>query len=81
MAAALWVHIGMSDMQGKLDTEALLADSGISWTSIRPVYIYGKSCLLYWDIKSLLPAMSEDIALSVPVAVESAACLPAGLII
>lgn len=29
-------------MQGKLDTEKLLLDSGITWTSIRPVYIYGE---------------------------------------
>ena len=28
-------------MQGKLDTEALLQDAGVNWTSIRPVYIYG----------------------------------------
>lgn len=28
--------------QGKLDTEKLLGDSGINWTSIRPVYIYGE---------------------------------------
>ena len=28
-------------MQGKLDTEKLLGDSGVAWTSIRPVYIYG----------------------------------------
>ncbi len=27
--------------QGKHDTEAYLAESGIPWTSIRPVYIYG----------------------------------------
>lgn len=27
--------------KGKLDTEKLLLDSGITWTSIRPVYIYG----------------------------------------
>lgn len=27
--------------KGKLDTEALLAKSGVNWTSIRPVYIYG----------------------------------------
>lgn len=28
-------------MQGKLDTEALLENKGVNWTSIRPVYIYG----------------------------------------
>ena len=27
--------------QGKLDTETYLAKSGVAWTSIRPVYIYG----------------------------------------
>lgn len=27
--------------QGKLDTENLLDRSGVNWTSIRPVYIYG----------------------------------------
>ncbi|MEB3312329.1 MAG: NAD-dependent epimerase/dehydratase family protein [Snowella sp.] len=27
--------------KGKFETEAYLADSGIPWTSIRPVYIYG----------------------------------------
>lgn len=27
--------------QGKLETEALLAERGVTWTSIRPVYIYG----------------------------------------
>lgn len=27
--------------QGKLDTESLLSRSGVNWTSIRPVYIYG----------------------------------------
>jgi len=27
--------------QGKLDTESFLAQSGVAWTSIRPVYIYG----------------------------------------
>lgn len=33
-------------MQGKLDTEKLLGDSGVAWTSIRPVYIYGASSQL-----------------------------------
>lgn len=28
-------------LQGKLDTEELLDRSGVNWTSIRPVYIYG----------------------------------------
>lgn len=27
--------------KGKLNTEALLADRGLNWTSLRPVYIYG----------------------------------------
>ena len=27
--------------QGKLNTEDLLDSSGVNWTSIRPVYIYG----------------------------------------
>ncbi len=27
--------------KGKLDTEALLAASGVNYTSVRPVYIYG----------------------------------------
>ncbi|GMH37337.1 hypothetical protein BSKO_05210 [Bryopsis sp. KO-2023] len=27
--------------KGKLDSEKLLLDSGVNWTSIRPVYIYG----------------------------------------
>lgn len=27
--------------KGKLDTEALLSSSGVNWTSVRPVYIYG----------------------------------------
>ncbi|XP_024543416.1 chloroplast stem-loop binding protein of 41 kDa b, chloroplastic isoform X2 [Selaginella moellendorffii] len=27
--------------KGKLDTESLLQDKGVTWTSIRPVYIYG----------------------------------------
>ncbi len=27
--------------QGKLDTESLLSEKGVNWTSIRPVYIYG----------------------------------------
>ncbi|WCJ26894.1 Chloroplast stem-loop binding protein of 41 kDa b chloroplastic [Euphorbia peplus] len=27
--------------KGKLETESLLASSGVNWTSIRPVYIYG----------------------------------------
>ena len=27
--------------QGKLDTEGLLQQKGVNWTSIRPVYIYG----------------------------------------
>lgn len=31
----------MSCAQGKLETEALLKSSGIPWTSVRPVYIYG----------------------------------------
>ena len=29
------------NVQGKLDTEKLLQQRGINWTSIRPVYIYG----------------------------------------
>ena len=28
-------------LQGKLNTEALLTDRGLNWTSVRPVYIYG----------------------------------------
>lgn len=28
-------------VQGKLNTEALLAERGLNWTSVRPVYIYG----------------------------------------
>jgi len=28
-------------LQGKLDTEKLLTDKGINFTSVRPVYIYG----------------------------------------
>ena len=28
-------------LQGKLDTEKLLTDKGITFTSVRPVYIYG----------------------------------------
>jgi nucleoside-diphosphate-sugar epimerase len=28
-------------LQGKLNTEEMLAKSGVNWTSIRPVYIYG----------------------------------------
>lgn len=28
-------------MQGKLDTEKLLTDRGVTFTSVRPVYIYG----------------------------------------
>lgn len=28
-------------MQGKLDTETMLSRSGVPYTSIRPVYIYG----------------------------------------
>ena len=28
-------------MQGKLDTEKLLTDKGVNFTSVRPVYIYG----------------------------------------
>lgn len=28
-------------MQGKLETEAMLQRSGIPYTSVRPVYIYG----------------------------------------
>lgn len=31
----------MSRHQGKLDTEDFLEKSGVNWTSIRPVYIYG----------------------------------------
>ena len=27
--------------KGKLDSEAVLAKSGVAWTSVRPVYIYG----------------------------------------
>lgn len=27
--------------KGKLDSEQVLARSGVRWTSIRPVYIYG----------------------------------------
>ncbi len=27
--------------QGKLDTEKLLTDKGVNFTSVRPVYIYG----------------------------------------
>lgn len=27
--------------KGKLETENLLASSGVNWTSLRPVYIYG----------------------------------------
>jgi nucleoside-diphosphate-sugar epimerase len=27
--------------KGKLETESLLETSGVNWTSIRPVYIYG----------------------------------------
>ena len=29
------------DLQGKLDTEKLLTDKGVTFTSVRPVYIYG----------------------------------------
>ena len=28
-------------VQGKLDTESLLDERGVNWTSLRPVYIYG----------------------------------------
>lgn len=28
-------------LQGKLNTEMLLTDRGLNWTSVRPVYIYG----------------------------------------
>ena len=28
-------------LQGKLDTEKLLTDKGVTFTSVRPVYIYG----------------------------------------
>ena len=28
-------------LQGKLDTEKLLQERGVNWTSVRPVYIYG----------------------------------------
>ena len=28
-------------LQGKLDTEKLLTDRGVNFTSVRPVYIYG----------------------------------------
>jgi hypothetical protein len=28
-------------LQGKLFTEELLDKSGVNWTSVRPVYIYG----------------------------------------
>ncbi len=28
-------------VQGKLDTEGLLQQKGVNWTSVRPVYIYG----------------------------------------
>jgi len=31
--------------KGKLDTEALLQASGVNYTSVRPVYIYGACCL------------------------------------
>ena len=31
----------LNSKQGKLETEALLAASGVNYTSIRPVYIYG----------------------------------------
>ena len=29
-------------VQGKLNTEALLEEKNVNWTSIRPVYIYGE---------------------------------------
>lgn len=30
-----------ANLQGKLDTESLLDQRGVNWTSLRPVYIYG----------------------------------------
>ena len=33
--------LALACQQGKLDTEELLRKSGVNFTSIRPVYIYG----------------------------------------
>ena len=35
------ISISELTLQGKLDTEKLLTDKGITFTSVRPVYIYG----------------------------------------
>ena len=35
------VAFSHSALQGKLDTEKLLTDKGVTFTSVRPVYIYG----------------------------------------
>lgn len=35
------ISISHLTLQGKLDTEKLLTDKGVTFTSVRPVYIYG----------------------------------------
>ena len=32
-------------LQGKLDTESLLKDRDVNWTSVRPVYMCASSCV------------------------------------
>lgn len=54
--------------KGKLDTEAFLAGSGVNYTSIRPVYIYGAgrakmhpepmSCPFFLDRRAPSPCTS-----------------------
>ena len=47
-------------MQGKLDTEDLLDSKSVNWTSIRPVYIYGK------EIAISLHAYVSSVPLDIP---------------
>ncbi len=41
MHAPTFVPLVHAPLQGKLDTEELLRQSGVNFTSVRPVYIYG----------------------------------------
>ena len=58
-------------LQGKLFTEELLDKSGVNWTSVRPVYIYGAAR------RGAVPLASACLPTCLP---ALPACLPACLL-
>jgi hypothetical protein len=57
-------------LQGKLFTEELLDKSGVNWTSVRPVYIYGAAR------RGAVPLASACLPTCLPACLP---CLPACL--